>query len=83
MSKKKTVNFGNVNIDTKDFQDENIRASISIRVPMGLLKAYKREADRRGIGYQTLMLNALQDNILSTDIEKMIDDKIEKALKRA
>jgi predicted DNA binding CopG/RHH family protein len=83
MSKKKTVNFGNVNIDTKDFQDENVRASISIRVPMGLLKAYKREADRRGIGYQTLMLNALQDNILSTDIEKMIDDKIEKALKRA
>jgi predicted DNA binding CopG/RHH family protein len=83
MSKNKTVNFGNVNIDTKDFQDENVRASISIRVPMGLLKAYKREADRRGIGYQTLMLNALQDNILSTDIEKMIDDKIEKALKRA
>ncbi len=83
MNKKKTANFGNVNIDAKDFQDENVRASISIRVPMGLLKAYKREADRQGIGYQTLMLNALHDNILHTDIEKMIDDKIEKALKRA
>ena len=81
MSKKKTVNFGKVDIAAEDFRDENIRAMISIRVPMGILKAYKREADKRGVGYQTLMLDALQERILSTNIEKMIDEKIEKALK--
>ena len=83
MSKKKTVSFGKVNIPVDDFRDENVRAMISIRVPMGILKAYKREADKRGVGYQTLMLDALQERILSTDIEKLIDEKIEKALKRA
>ena len=81
MSKKKTVNFGKVNIPAADFSDDNVRAMISIRVPMGLLKAFKREAEKRGVGYQTLMLDALQERILSKDIETMIDEKIEKALK--
>ena len=81
MSKKKTVSFGKVNIPAEDFRDENVRSLISIRVPMGILKAFKREAEKRGVGYQTLMLDALQERVLSTDIEKMIDEKIEKALK--
>ncbi|MCM0604848.1 MAG: hypothetical protein KA715_02030 [Xanthomonadaceae bacterium] len=78
---KKVNSFGKVNIAPEDFRDENVRAMISIRVPMGLLKAYKLEAEKRGVGYQTLMLDALQERVLSTDIEKLIDEKIEKALK--
>ena len=81
MSKKKTINFGKVDVPAEDFSDDNIRAMISIRVPMGLLKAFKREAGKRGVGYQTLMLDALQERILSKDIETMIDEKIEKALR--
>ena len=38
MSNKKTANFGNVNVDAKDFQYENVRASTSIRVPLGFSK---------------------------------------------
>lgn len=81
MSKKKTVDFGKVNIPAEDFSNDNVRALISIRVPMGLLKALKREAEKWGVGYQTLMLDALQERIISKDIETMIDEKIEKALK--
>ena len=78
---KKVSSFGKVNIAPVDFRDENVRAMISIRVPMGLLKAYKLEAEKRGVGYQTLMLDALQERVLSTNIEKLIDEKIKKALK--
>ena len=81
MSKKKTVKFGKVNIPAEDLSDENVRAMISIRVPMLLLRAFKMEAEKRGVGYQTLMIDALQERILSRDLETLIDEKIEKALK--
>lgn len=83
MSKSKTVKLGKVNIPADDFRDENVRASISIRVPMKVLKAYRCEAERRGIGYQTLMLEVLQNHVSAVDLEKLIDEKIQKALKRA
>ena len=83
MRKNKTVKLGKVNISAEDFKDENVRASISIRVPMGTLKVYRREAERRGIGYQTLMLEVLQNHVGSVDLEKLIDERIQKALKRA
>jgi predicted DNA binding CopG/RHH family protein len=83
MSKSKTVKLGKVNIPAEDFKDQNVRASISIRVPMGMLKAYKREAEKRGIGYQTLMLEVLQNHVSAVDLEKLIDERIQKALKRA
>lgn len=83
MSKSKTVKLGKVNVPAEDFQDKNVRALISIRVPMEMLKAYKREAEKRGIGYQTLMLEILQNHVGAVDLEKLIDERIQKALKRA
>lgn len=83
MSKSKTAKLGKVNIPAEDFRDENVRALISIRVPMGVLKAYKAEAERRGIGYQTLMLEVLQNHVSAVDLEKLIDARIKKALKQA
>jgi hypothetical protein len=33
------------------------------------------------VGYQTLMIDALQERILGKNIETLIDEKIEKALR--
>ncbi len=40
----KKVKTGNVNIPVEDFEDENITAHISIRLPLNLIKDLKKMA---------------------------------------
>ncbi len=56
-----------------DFKPENIKANITIRMSSALLDAYRAEAKRLGIGYQTLMQINLQ-KALDNKIEKRIED---------
>lgn len=58
---------------------ENIKANITIRISGDLLDAYRAEAERLGIGYQTLMQIKLRE-ALANPLEKRVQI-LEKALK--
>jgi len=58
---------------------ENIKANITIRISGDLLNAYRGEAEKLGIGYQTLMQIKLKEG-LEHSLEKRLE-KLEKALK--
>ena len=63
----------------EDMKPENIKANITIRISGDLLNAYRAEAAKLGIGYQTLMQIKLKEG-LEHSLEKRLE-KIEKALK--
>ncbi len=59
----KKIKTGNVNIPIEDFEDDNITAHISIRLPLNLVKDLKKLAlneDYEG-RYQVLIREILQD----------------------
>ncbi|OQW48169.1 MAG: hypothetical protein A4S09_13750 [Proteobacteria bacterium SG_bin7] len=63
----------------EDVKPENIKANITIRVSGELLNAYRAEAEKLGIGYQTLMQIKLKEG-LENSFEKRLE-KLEKAMK--
>lgn len=75
---KKTKEIKNLLTD-EDMKPENIKANITIRISGDLLNAYRREAEKLGIGYQTLMQIKLKEG-LSNSVEKRLE-KLEKAMK--
>lgn len=67
----------------EDMKPENIKANITIRISGELLNAYRAEAEKLGIGYQTLMQIKLKEG-LQNSLEKRIEkrlEKLEKAMK--
>jgi uncharacterized protein (DUF4415 family) len=58
---------------------ENVKANITIRISGDLLDAYRAEAKKLGIGYQTLMQIKLKEG-LDHNVENRLE-KIERALK--
>lgn len=58
----KKVKTGNVNIPIEDFEDENITAHISIRLPLNLVKDLKKLALNENYEgrYQVLIREVLQ-----------------------
>lgn len=63
----------------EDMKPENIKANITIRISGELLNAYRTEAEKLGIGYQTLMQIKLKEG-LDNSLEKRLA-KLEKAMK--
>jgi uncharacterized protein (DUF4415 family) len=63
----------------EDLKPENVKANITIRMSGDLLDAYRAEAARLGIGYQTLMQIKLREAI-ANPLEKRIA-KLEKVIK--
>jgi predicted DNA binding CopG/RHH family protein len=63
----------------EDMKAENIKANITIRVSGELLNAYRAEAEKLGIGYQTLMQIKLKEG-LENSLEKRLQ-KLEKAMR--
>jgi len=66
-------------LSDEDMRPENIKANITIRVSGELLNAYRTEAAKLGIGYQTLMQIKLKEG-LEHSLEKRLE-KLEKAMK--
>ncbi len=66
-------------LSDEDMALENIKANITIRISGDLLSAYRIEARKLGIGYQTLMQIKLKEG-LENSIEKRLE-KLEKTLK--
>lgn len=62
-----------------DMKPENIKANITIRISGELLNTYRVEAEKLGIGYQTLMQIKLKEG-LENNLEKRLE-KLEKAMK--
>jgi hypothetical protein len=58
----KKIKTGNVNIPVQDFEDENITAHISIRLPLNLVKDLKKMAlnEEYEGRYQVLIRDVLQ-----------------------
>jgi predicted DNA binding CopG/RHH family protein len=75
MKKSEPKNF----LTDDDMKPENIKANITIRISGDLLNAYRTEATKLGIGYQTLMQIKLKEG-LEHSLEKRLE-KLEKALK--
>lgn len=63
----------------EDMRPENVKANITIRISGELLNAYRAEAEKLGIGYQTLMQIKLKEG-LDHSLEKRLE-KLEKAMK--
>ena len=63
----------------EDMRPENIKANITIRLSGELLNAYRAEAAKLGIGYQTLMQIKLKEGLGNT-LEKRLE-KLERAMK--
>jgi predicted DNA binding CopG/RHH family protein len=63
----------------EDMKPENIKANITIRVSGELLHAYRAEAAKLGIGYQTLMQIKLKEG-LEKSLEKRVE-RLEKVIK--
>ena len=63
----------------EDMKTENIKANITIRMSGELLNAYRVEAAKLGIGYQTLMQMKLKEG-LDHSVEKRLE-KLENAMK--
>lgn len=72
---KEAKNF----LNDEDMKAENIKANITIRISGELLNAYRKEAEKLGIGYQTLMQIKLKEG-LENSLEKRLE-KLEKAMK--
>lgn len=63
----------------EDFKPENIKIRISMMIPLDLQEAYRAEAERLGIGYQTLMQMKLREGIDKSSVESRLE-KIEEKL---
>lgn len=63
----------------EDMKPENIKVNITIRVSGELLNTYRAEAEKLGIGYQTLMQIKLKEG-LENSLEKRLE-RLEKAMK--
>lgn len=61
----KKIKTGSVEVPVEDFQDENITAHISIKMPLTMVKDLKRLAlnEKYEGRYQTLMKDILADYI--------------------
>lgn len=70
----KKVKTGNVNVPVEDFEDENITAHISIRLPLNLVKELKRLAlnEEYEGRYQVLIRDVLQNFAQKTKARRKV-----------
>ena len=68
-------------VTEEDIRPESAKIRITMYVPIALQAAYKKEAHKLGIGYQTLMQMKLKDGLESslekrvTELEKKLGSK--------
>lgn len=63
----------------EDFKPENVKVRVNFFVSADVIRQYKKEAEKLGIGYQTLMQMKLKEGIEHT-VDKRLE-RLEKALK--
>jgi hypothetical protein len=68
-------------ITDDDVKPENLRITISMRIPGDLLDAYREKAERLGVPYQTLMQMKLREGLERDDLGARVA-ALENVLKR-
>lgn len=81
-TKNKKASKKSALISEEDLKPENMRIRISMMVPVDLMDAYRAEAQKLGIGYQTLMQLKLREALEHNSLEKRLE-KLERKLKGA
>lgn len=66
-----------------DMRPENIKVTISIRMPADVLDAYRTRAKKLGIGYQTLMQMKLREGLEKDGLEARLSAVEAKLRRRA
>jgi hypothetical protein len=68
-------------ITDDDVKPENLRITISMRLPGDLLDAYRKRAERLGVPYQTLMQMKLREGLERDSLDARVA-ALENVLKR-
>jgi hypothetical protein len=66
-------------LSEEDFHPDNVKIRISMFIPLSLQDAYRAEAEKLGIGYQTLMQIKLKEGLGKSPIEVRVE-RLEKAI---
>jgi len=66
-----------------DMRPENIKVTISIRMPADVLDAYRTRAKKLGIGYQTLMQMKLREGLEKDGLDARLSAVEAKLRRRA
>ena len=69
-------------IKAEDLKPENLRITISMRLPGDLIDGYREQAEKLGIGYQTLMQMRLREGLQKDDLVARLE-AVEKRLREA
>lgn len=70
------IKLGDVNIPAENFEPKNAKVRISILIDGNVLLAYKAAADKKDIGYQTLMHEKLCEALPSLEGGKTIEERL-------
>ena len=80
MANKKKKKITKALLTDEDMRPSNIKINMTMRVTQDLLDKYRTEAERLGIGYQTLMQMKLKEGIESPSIIQRIETLEKKIL---
>jgi uncharacterized protein (DUF4415 family) len=70
-------------ITDDDMRPENIKVTISMRMPADVLDAYRARAKKLGIGYQTLMQMKLREGLEKDSLDARLSALEAKMRRRA
>ena len=63
ITKNKAIKYGNVELDTDEFDKKYAKVRVTMMVDEDVVDAFRAEANKRHMGYQTLMNQKLRDCI--------------------
>jgi uncharacterized protein (DUF4415 family) len=66
-TKNKKIKYGNVEIDADEFDKKYAKVRVTMMVDLDVVDAFRAEANKRHIGYQTLMNQKLRESISGED----------------
>lgn len=71
---KKPVKYGKVELDADEFDPKYRKVRVTMMVDEDIVEAFRVEAVRRHVGYQTLMNQRLRESLSSeTSLEKRLE----------
>lgn len=73
-TKKKNIKYGTVELSPDEFHAKNVKVRISIMIDGEVLDAFKMAAEKRHVGYQTLINSKLRDCM--GDLERSLEDRV-------
>lgn len=82
MKKNKNIEYGNVELDSDEFDAKQTKVRITTFVDFDILERLKSEAKREGVGYQTLLNQKLRELVLGESASNAYQDSVKEILER-